>query len=63
MRPSIHGDTGETVLLLTAFTIHKIITITGKVDILYPVYTIHGFKIYIIIDLGVIFDFIDYEFL
>ena len=43
--------------------IHKITVITGKAKILYPVYTIHGLKIYIIINSGVTFNFIDYAFL
>ena len=43
--------------------IHKIIIITGKAETLCPVCIIHGLKIYIIIDLGVIFHFIDHAFL
>ena len=35
----------------------------GKAETLCPVYTIHGLKIYIMINSGVILDFIDYTFL
>ena len=49
--------------MITASIIHRIIAITGKAEILYPVYIIHGFKIYVIINSGVMFNFIDYAFL
>ena len=70
MRPSIRGDTGrtnndagETVSLAAASTIYRMIVITGKADTLHPACIIYGFKIYTIIDLGAIFNFINYEFL
>ena len=49
--------------IITAFIIYRIIIITGKAETLYPVYIIHGLKIYIKINSGVIFNFIDYAFL
>ena len=59
---STSGDI-KIVLIITAFIIYKIIIIMGKAKTLYPVYIIYGLKIYIIINLGVIFNFIDYTFL
>ena len=62
MRISTSSDTGI-ILILIAFIIHRIIVIIGKVKTLRPVCIIHGRKIYVIINSGVIFDFIDYGFL
>ena len=62
MRISISGDM-KIVSIITAFIIYRIIIITGKAKTLYPVYITHGLKIYIIINSGVIFNFIDYTFL
>ena len=62
MKTSTSGDTGI-ISMITASIIYRIIIITGKAKTLYPVYIIHSFKIYIIINSGVISDFIDYTFL
>ena len=62
MRTSTSGDTGI-ISIITASIIHKIIIITEKAKTLYPAYIIHGLKIYIIINSGVMFNFIDYTFL
>ena len=62
MRISTSGDAGI-VSMITASIIYRIIIITGKAETLYPVYIIYGLKIYIIINSGVIFDFINYTFL
>ena len=62
MRTSISGDTGI-VSMITASIIHRIIIITGQAKTLRPVCIIHGLEIYAIIDLRVIFNFINYTLL
>ena len=62
MKTNTSGDAGI-ISIITVSIIHKIIIITGKAKTLHPAYIIHGFKIYIIINSGVISDFIDYAFL
>ena len=49
--------------MITVSIIHRIITVTGKAETLRLICIIHGLKIYIIINSGVMFNFIDYAFL
>ena len=56
---SISGAARD-VSVLTAITTHRITAVIGKINTLRPACIVYGFKIYVIIDLGVIFNFIDY---
>ena len=56
---SISGVTGDMSILI-AITTHRITAVTGKINTLRPACIIYGFKIYAIINSGIIFNFINY---
>ena len=46
--------------MLIIIIIYKIMAVIGKIKTLRLAYTVYGFKIYVIINSGVIFNFINY---
>ena len=59
---SISGVTGY-ISVLVAITTYRMTAVIGKIHTLRLACTVYGFKIYIMINSEVIFDFINYEFL
>ena len=56
---SISGAAGD-MSVLTAIITHRITAVIGKINTLRLTCIIHGFKIYVMINSGMIFNFIEY---